>query len=144
MGRDVNLPNESALLREALRRIAQLEQQLRGGAERPTRRSIDVPFVFGGVLSVGESPYWASPWAVRLSSLFGTLLVAPTSTTTVQLLINGVGYESLSFAAGQTLAPLVTLDHTIGPGDLVQVAVTVVGGSPAGLDAQVRGAIVNG
>lgn len=105
---------------------------------------MDLPFTFPDVLTVRESPYWRPPWSVRLSTLFGTLLDAPTSTTTVQLRINSVGYESLTFAAGQTLAPLVTLDHTVGPGDVVQMAVTVVGGSPAGLDAQLGGTIVNG
>lgn len=144
MGRDVNPPNEAANLRDLARRVAILEQQLRRGAAQPVGRTMDLPFTFPGVLTVTVSPYWRPPWSVRLTTLFGTLLSPPSSTTTVQLRINAVGYESLIFAAGNTLAPLVTLDHTIGPGDVVQMAVTVVGGSPAGLDAQLGGTIVNG
>lgn len=145
MGRDVKPPSEAAHLRDLARRVAILEQQLRRGAAQPTGRSIDVPFVFSGALTVGASPKWRPRWSVRLTELTGTLLTAPTSTTTVQLKINGGGHESLIFGAGQTVAPLVTLDHTVGPDDLVQMDVTVVGtGAPAGLDAQLGGTIVNG
>lgn len=144
MGRDVKPPNEAAIVRDLARRVAMLEQRLRRGAAQPTGRTIDVPFVYPGVLTVTASPYWRPRWSVRLTELFGSLLVAPASTTTVQLRINGGTHESLIFAAGQTVAPLVTLDHTVGPGDLVQIAVTVVGGAPAGLDAQLGGTIING
>lgn len=144
MPRDVFPPNDAALLRDALRRIAMLEQRLREGAGKTQGRQIDVPFVHAGVLTVVTSPFWRPRWKIRLTELFGTLLAAPTSTTTVQLLINSVGHQSLIFAAGQTLAPLVTLDHSVGPGDVIQMAITVVGGSPAGLDAQLGAFIVNG
>lgn len=149
MGRDVLPPNDAALLREALRRIAQLEQRLNQGAGTPVGRTIEVPFTHPGVLTVVTSPKWWPRWKVRLTEIAASLTVAPSSTTTVQLLIDGGGHQSAIFPAGVIddggTGPLLTgIDHTVGPGNYVQMRITVVGGSPAGLDMQLRGTLLNG
>lgn len=148
MGRDVLPPNESVMLRDALRRIAQLEQRLNRGAATPVGRTIEIPFSYPGVLALGLSPKWWPRWSVRLTEIAASLTSSPSSTTTVQLVIDGGGHESAIFAAGQIGGVgggplLVPIDHTVGPNDAVQMQVTVVGGAPAGLDMQLRGFIVN-
>jgi hypothetical protein len=95
------------------------------------------PFSLPGAPSVSTSGRWYPPDSLDVVRLFASLRVAGSTTTTAQLLHNGVAVATVSLAAGVLAGGVALLSSFAGPeADWMQVACTVAGTGALDLTVQ--------
>lgn len=100
----------------------------------------DIPFSYAGGLVASTSPRWYAPRALTLTKVFGSLGTAGTSTTTINIKLNGTTVATLSFTSGTQTNSTTTIStaNLAADTDYVTVEIATAGTSAANLDVQVR------
>lgn len=129
-------PNTQRWQQAMERRVGNLERR-QSDAPAAARRQGEIIFS-QALLSVDESGRYYPPIPCRLVGVVATLATAGSSTTTVQVAVNGGVQGTVSLVSGDHFQAIPMANGLAADVDYVTVETTAVGAGAAGLVVSVR------